>query len=309
VTAGAADGPALSVVVGLIAGRVDCLETCLEALSGQNGAVKLEILVPWDDPVAPVTGLAARFPAVRFLHAAGLDSAAARAGASREHHDTLRTIGLRAARGPVVALTEDHARVAGDWARALLDALERHPEAGAVGGAVDCDNDGALYRAVYYCDFGRYRNPLTEGPAWFVSDSNVAYRREALDLVADAWAGDYHETAVHDALVRAGRTLVLTPAAVVWQKRRGLTFGMALKERWVWARSYAGTRVHGRGLAARLPLAAGTPLLPFLLTWRIVRRAMHGGWGGEILPLVPLLLLLHTAWAAGECAGYLTGTP
>ena len=95
--------PVFSVVVGLISGRTEDLAECLQALRGQADAPSMEILVPYDDPCADVTRLKAGFPEARFLHADGLDSAAARAGASREHHDTLRTIGLRAVRGRYVA--------------------------------------------------------------------------------------------------------------------------------------------------------------------------------------------------------------
>ena len=152
------------------------------------------------------------------MHADGLDSASARAGASREHHDTLRTIGLRAARGRYVALTEDHAVAARGWAQALTQALEAHPRVAAFGGAVDCGTDRLLNWAVYFCDFGRYQNPLREGPAHYVSDSNVAYRREALEAVRDAWQSDYRETVVHRALIDAGYQIWLTPKAEVAQR-------------------------------------------------------------------------------------------
>lgn len=301
--------PALSVVVGLIAGEVACLRRCLAALSQQRPAVDCEILVPFDRPVEAVARLAPEFPSVRFLPVEGLDSAKARAGASREHHDTLRTVGLRAATASAVALTEDHAHVAPDWCAAMLEGLSRFPEAGAVGGAVDCDSDRAVNWAVYFCDFGRYQNPVPEGPASFVSDSNVVYRRAALDAVRDAWTDDYHETAVHDALARSGHGLVLTPRAVVWQARPDLTLTTALRERYVWARSYAGTRVRGRGLASRLPLAAGTPLLPFLLTLRLARTGASRGHAARFVRVAPLVFLLNVVWSAGELVGYLTGRP
>lgn len=302
--------PSLSVVVALISGKRNDLQRCLRALSGQTGPVTLDIIVPFDDPCADVTDLSAEFPHVRFLHATGLDTAAARLGGSREHHDALRTIGLRAASAELVALTEDHAHAADTWCRELVAALERHPRAAAVGGAVECDSDRLLNWAVWFCDFGRYQNPLPEGPSEFVSDSNVAYRRSALDRVSSAWADDYHETAVHWAMIDAGFELCTTPRVIVWQARSGLVLGGALHERYVWARSFAGTRARLITPPRRWMLALLSPALPLVMTWRAFdttrRRGRHLA---RFLRVLPLILLLQLFWALGEFVGYVTADP
>lgn len=303
------DAPRLSVVPALISGKKDDLRRCLRALHDQSVRVPVEIVVPYDAPCAEVATLASEFPDVRFVRADGLDTAAARAGASREHHDTLRTIGLRAATGDVVALTEDHAHAARTWCEEMVAALERHPRAGAVGGAVECDSEHLLNWAVWFCDFGRYQNPLAEGPAPFVSDSNVAYRRTALEAVAASWADDYHETAVHEAMVAAGLDTCTTPRVVVWQARSGLSLGEALRERFVWARSYAGTRARLVG-GRRWILAFLTPALPLVMTWRLFDVTRRRGRNrGRFLRALPLILLLQTRWAMGELVGYVTARP
>lgn len=300
----------VSVVVALISGRTDDLERCLAALGRQENVSSLEILVPYDEPCRDVTRLAARFPHVTFIALQGVDTSGARAGASREHHDLLRTLGLHEARGRYVILTEDHAWADPRWCAALIDALERNPRAACVGGAVDWGGRSLLSYAVYLCDFGRYQNPVPEGPAAFVSDSNVCYRREALNEIADTWRKQYQETIVHGALARRGHELHLTPHAVVWQGRSGLTWRAALRERVVWGRSYAGSRVAGASLARRLPLAILTPALPFLLTWRYLRGALSRGRhrGRTIAAALPVFVL-SLWWSAGELAGYLSGRP
>jgi len=307
----AESAPELSVVVALISGSSSDLERCLAALRAQEGAPPFEILVPYDAPCAGSLALRERFPEARFLELAGVDTRAARAGASREHHDALRTLGLRAARGRRIILTEDHAHAEPRWCAGLLQALADHPRAGCLGGAVECGAPGLLAYAVYLCDFGRYQNPLPESRAWYVSDSNVCYRREALEEVADAWrrdGTDYHETIVHGALAARGWELRLTPRVVVWQARGGLTLRRALKERLVWGRSFAASRVAGAPLARRLFRAALTPLLPFVLTARLLRGALaRRRSAGRALLAAPLLLLLNTVWSLGELAGYVTG--
>lgn len=302
--------PKLSVVVGLISGKVDDLARCLQALHEQVDPPTLEILVPYDDPCQDVTALAERYPEVRFLHAEGLDTAAARAGGSREHHDTLRTLGLKAARGHYIALTEDHAVQEPRWCAGLVRLLDEHPQVAAIGGAVECGTDRALNWAVYYCDFGRYQNPLPQGPAEFVSDSNVVYRREALEAIRDVWEDDYHETLVHWKLVELGHEIWLTPDVEVAQTRGDLRLGEALRERYVWGRSFAGTRVSGQSLPRRLLYACFSPLLPLLMTARMGRGALRRRRHlGKFLRAKPLILLLTGVWALGECVGYLTGRP
>ncbi len=302
--------PELSIVIGLISGKTPDLERCLAALDAQVDLPSHEVLVPWDAPCAGSLALQAKFPRTRFLELKGVDTSAARAGGSREHHDTLRTLGLRAARGRHVVLTEDHAHAEPGWCAGLLAALADHPKAGCVGGAVECGGKGLLAFAVYLCDFGRYMNPLAEGPAWYVSDSNVCYRRSVLEEVAESWRGDYHETLVHGAIAARGHELRLTPRVVVWQTRTGLTLGEALRERWVWGRSYGGSRVAGAGLGKRLVYAAMTPLLPFVLTLRLLKGALgKRRFVARTLLAAPLLLLLSTVWASGELVGYLSGRP
>jgi GT2 family glycosyltransferase len=297
----------MSVVVALIAGTRTALARCLQDLAGQTGVNRIEVLVPYDETVADVIALAADFPSVQFLRAEGLETAAARAGASREHHDTLRTIGLRAARAPIIALTEDHARLPADWCAGLLAALDQHPSAGAAGGAVDPGRSDRLALGVYFCDFGRYQSPVPEGPAWFVSDSNVAYRRDALVAVAASWRDDYHETIVHDALRAAGWELRLTPRVVVRQQRDDLRAGPSLRERFVWGRSYASSRVRTIGAGTRLALALTAPVLAIVLTARSWRTAAARGRGREFRRALGWIGLLNASWAVGEWAGYLTG--
>ncbi len=301
--------PVLTVVVGLISGRTPDLDRCLAALEAQKGAPALEMLVPYDEPCRDVLRLADRYPAVRFIPLDGIDTREARAGATREHHDLLWTLGIRQARGRFIVLTEDHAYAHPDWCASLIDVLDRHPAAACAGGAIEWEAGSRLSYAVYLCDFGRYQNPVLEGPAAFVSDSNVCYRRDALDAIADVWQGPYQEAVVHGALTRKGLEIRLTPRAIVWQGRRGLTWRAALRERFIWGESYAAGRVAGWPFARRLVLAALTPALPFILTWRLIDGAKRRGREvGRVWRTAPALLALLAAWSCGELAGYLGGS-
>jgi len=297
--------PILSVVIAIIAGGKGTMESCLSALAPATSGV--EYLAPYDDRLDGVEELSARFPWVRFIDARGMVNAGRFGEASREHHDILRSIGLREARGGIVALIEDHGRTAPGWCEAVIEA-HRGPEA-AIGGAVENGVDRLLNWAVYYCDFGRYQNPVPEGPAEFLSDSNVSYKREALEEVREHWEEAYHETSVNWELRRRGKQLRLDRRMAAYQTRCGLRLLPALRERYVWGRSFAGTRVREIGAARRAIMTCLSFLLPAVLTLRIVRQAVSRGRHlNRLAAALPLILLLETIWAAGELVGYVTGS-
>ena len=298
----------LSIVIALISGKTDDLERCLESLASQTFDGNFEIIVPYDPPCANVCCLHERFPSVRFHAADHLDTATARQGAAREHHDSLRTIGIRAAMGRVIALTEDHAVAMDGWCQQMVDLLDQQKEVVAIGGSVDCRSRNILRHAVYLCDFGRYQNPLREGSSEYVSDSNVFYETEALRSIEYTWRNDYHETLVHDALAAGPGEIWLTPRTTVFQERTHLTIRMALQERFVWARSYAGTRVNVMSAQRRLIMIVLSFLLPPLMTLRIYKGLMERDrLSLRTLALLPLILLLQTFWGLGEFTGYVTG--
>jgi hypothetical protein len=301
--------PELTVVVALVSGSREHLHACLTALEAQRFP-GLEILVPYDEPVADVTSLRSEFPGVEFIHAEGLDTAAARSGSSREHHDSIRTIGLRHARGRVVAMLEDVGLADPGWCRGLLDAFERHLEASAVGGGMGCASARLINRAVWLADFWRYQEPVAESTSPFLSDANIAYRREVLESVSDVWEDDFHETVVNGALLERGHQIWLIPAATIYQQRGQLGWGEALRERYVWGRSFGGTRVKGVPLSKRLVYALFCPVLPLLLASRAMRIAWRrGSFWSACLPVLPVLLLLFIVWSCGEMVGYLSGQP
>lgn len=298
--------PELSVIVAIIAGGSAAMTGCLTALEPSALELRAECIVPYDDRLDSVTALAQRFPWVRFVDARSTVDASKFGDFSREHHDILRAIGLNLASGKIVALLEDHAAPSPGWCRAMIEA-HRGPEA-AIGGAVENGVDRLLNWAVYLCDFGRYQNPVPTGPAEFLSDSNISYKRHVLEQVRHLWQNAFHETPLNWELRKRGELLRLDPGMIVYQARSGLRFGPALRERFVWGRSFAGTRAKGMSLAQRGIFCGLSFLLPVVLTLRIVRLALNKRRHlNRIIPALPLVLLLQTFWAAGELAGYLTG--
>jgi len=303
--------PELSVVVTVTSGGhhvEDCLKVLLAQLDAAD-APRVEILVPVDASVSGLAGWAERFPSVRFPEVPGETPSADDPGSAHLAYDRRRATGLAAARAPILALTEDHARPAPDWCRSILAAHRRLPHA-ALGGAIDNASHETLTWAVYFSDFGRYQSPLPEGPAAYVSDVNVSYKRAPLLEVATSWRGTYHETAVHAALKARGGTLWRVPEITVQQARGKLSLGPVLRERFAWGRLYAGKRAHEEPPGKRWLVALGAPLLPPLLLARQLRHTVARGRNlRPFLRALPALTLLLCWWSAGEAVGLWTGRP
>lgn len=302
-----ASGPALSVVVAPTGARGAFLAGALAALAAQRGAPAFEVIVPVDASIAHAD-LAARFPDVRFLAVDGTAelSRSPDPGLAHEAIDLRRSAGLAAARGALVALTDEHARPRSDWCAQIAAQHAQSPRA-AIGGAIENDRDRALNWALFFYDAGRYQNPLDEGPAPFVSDLNVAYRRDALERVR-AWQPKYHETGLHEALRAAGETTALSRALVVGVDRGAMSLRDALRERVGWARLYAGRRAREVAPHVRALLCVGAPALALLLLARQARLAFaRGRHRGAFLRALPLLALLDLAASYGELLGYATG--
>lgn len=297
--------PWLSVVVAQISGRPEHLEACLASLTAQVAPPRMEIIVACDTRIGDVARFQGLFPSVQFLPPKRIPRAAL-SGWNREHHDELRALGLRHARGDIIALIQDDCIPCSRWCATLVK--EHAAPHAAVGGAIENRPTGLLNWAIYFCDFGRYQNPVRRGPAPYVSDCNIAYKRRALEQTAELWKDAYHEASINRALQEAGETLWLSPDVVVWQHREKMGLTTALRERYVWARSYAGTRVAEAEPGKRFFYTSFALVLPLLMLGRAIVTILRKQRNvSRFILAFPLMVLLTVVWSWGEFIGYLTG--
>jgi hypothetical protein len=301
--------PELSVVVAIVSdtteshSKVVHLAGCLDALKRQVAPPAMEIIVPYHPRVRGIDGLRHRFPAVNFILINDLKTYTGQGG-SREHHDELRARGLAAARGKIIGLIEDHARPDPHWCAQVAKAHQQ--DYVVIGGAIENGIDRPLNWAVFYCDFFRYQNPVPEAESLFVSDANATYKRSALESIRPVWQEVFHETAVNQALTSRGEKLALSPHPIVYQYRSSLKLGSALRERFIWGRSYAATRSKLLGTGKRTIYAALSPALPPMLLLRMALTVMKKGRHiGTFLKTLPLTAMLTASWSLGEFTGYL----
>jgi len=218
----------------------------------------------------------------------------------------MRALGFDASRGEVVAVIEDHVLVPPDWARRIVSAYRQGED--VVGGSV---SNAATRRVVdwaaFLCEYSHLLPPLEAGPAETLTGNNTMYRRTLLQRYRIETRAGRWEDYLHHALRRDGITLVCHPEIVVAHKKH-YTVTEYFKQRYLYARSYAGQRVADASLASKAYYAAASLALPPVLFVRIVSRvARKRRHRVELLKSLPLIALFSIGWAGGELTGTLMG--
>jgi len=286
--------PALSVVVPSVNGWQD-LCGCLEALETTAKDLELEVLIADRCGGELPSRIAARFPGMRVLHAA-----------PGTPIPDLRSMAFDAARGDAVAVIEDHVLVPPDWARRLVDALGHGEE--IVGGAVaNAATERTVDWAAFLCEYSHLLPPLPPGSAKTLAGNNIVYRRSVLERYRAVTRAGRWEDHLHDALRRDGLSLVCHPEIQVAHKKHYAVWEY-VDQRFLYARSFAATRLEDRSRVARVGYAVAALALPPLLLVRIVARVgARRRYRRVLVKSLPLLALFVLAWAAGEVVGALAG--
>jgi len=108
-------------------------------------------------------------------------------------------------------------------------------------------------------------------------------------------------------LRRHGVTLLMRPEITVGHKKH-YTIGEYLSQRYLYSRSYAGSRFAQASGLRRAVAGIAAVALPPVLLFRIFRRVFskgHHRW--ELVKSLPLLSVFVCAWAAGEAVGAMAG--
>lgn len=219
----------------------------------------------------------------------------------------LRRHAYAAARGQIVAVTEDHCHVAEDWVERIIAAHGRHPEAGAIGGAVLNGTDTKLVDwAAFFLTQGPYMPPLGNGLADRVSGpANVSYKRRVIERLR---GDDEHGLIDFLELPRAleGEKLVDDDSIRVLHHQSQGFWGTSLAE-FDNGRTIAGYRRRQmtRGDWVRV---LSSPVLPLYRTWRALRIVSHKEHPpGKLLAAAPAHVWFQYCAMVGELLGYAGG--
>ena len=287
------DEQTVTVVVVAIC-NLQNIERTLLSLRAQHEAPHFDVVVAADPRLGSLDKLKAKFSDVRFF--------------SREGCRTpieLAALGLKAARGDRILLTEDSCLPDPFWVRSL--ALSPYVGRGAVGGVIEAgDSVSAAMWAFYYVDFFRYMSPSASGRSPTLSVCNVAYLRSDLNAIYDLWKDGFLETDVHNALREKFGPLEICKGAVV-RVRRNVRFRDAVYERYAFGRLFGSARVAHATKGRRAYFSAFSPALPVLLMGRMTAKAMRNSQTrGKFVKSLPSLVTMIAAWSWGEWLGYVT---
>jgi hypothetical protein len=223
----------------------------------------------------------------------------------------LRAAGMAAARGEIVAVTEDHCQVRPDWCERVIEAHRRWPQAAVIAGAVE---NGATARLIDWATFfvsnGAWLLPIPTGVRESVSgQANVSYKRRALP---ERYPGvGVVEEDLQRELRARGEMLVADDGMVV-DHVQSLGVRGTLAINFHNGRCQAGFARACLTAAERRRRIAAMALAPVRIgagTGRIVLRIAirKGRHRREALLAAPLVALILTAHVAGEAMGLLRG--
>ena len=295
VGAAQAERPPLSIVVATTEGW-PYARTVLESFRGEAEQLGAEIIIA-DGSGRPVPSPAEIGPNTRWL-ALRLDSVF-----------KLFAAGLREARGDIVATTEDHCTVRSGWCAAILRAHAEHPEAVAIGGAIENGSTGSLLDwASYFITQGPHMAPLGRRQVTTTTnEADLSYKRPAVEALRDGDRLGFMAILHNRRLAQAGHTLRVDDRLVV-DHHQAIGVWPTTIIHFHNGRSIAGFR-RERGMATEdwIRLAAAL-LIP---AWRTT-RALRSGWSkgrlrGTLLASLPWALWLEYCQGVGHLVGYATG--
>lgn len=217
----------------------------------------------------------------------------------------MRALGLAAARGRWVALTESFCEPAAGWAAALRRCLAEQRGA-AVGGPVDRRGGRATDWASTFCEYGRFLPGSAAGPVDDLPGINVAYDLARVRRALGGLPEEIYEYELHARLRASGEILWQEPAAMLYDASHP-RLGAAMRSQRHHGRLHGSRRAAEVSIAERLLRCGATPLVPALLFARTARVARSRERGKAFLRASFCLALLLCAWALGEGQGYLAG--
>ncbi|MDF2773482.1 MAG: hypothetical protein K0S86_2979 [Geminicoccaceae bacterium] len=219
--------------------------------------------------------------------------------------DEARARGVRAARAPIVAFTEDHSFPQPGWAAALVAAFS--DGVSVVGPVVENANPGsAVSWANFLLEYGEWMPPGRPHGHAHLPGHNSAYRRDVLLALDDRLTRMIEaESVLHWALAGDGHRLAQEPRAVT-RHTNFSRFTPSVELRYHLGRQFAARRSGQWSVARRAAYAVAFPLVALVRVARVARL----GIGSRDLPAIakalPTVAAMVTVSSVGEAVGYVT---
>ena len=213
---------------------------------------------------------------------------------------------VRVARGPIVAMVENHAFPLRGWAEALVKA-HRGPWVG-ICPQVEIFNPGTVYsRAERLIDYGNWVGHDTSVEIERLPWHNASYKRRALmqyDSELESLLEPEEE--LQRRLRSRGHRFYVEARAKVLHVSDSVARS-AYKASFRRGRGFAAARSRDWSLGRKVAYVVCSPVFPFRRLLQLRDNCRRFRKRHPILPLIPAVLGLLVTTAVGECAGYLFG--
>jgi glycosyltransferase involved in cell wall biosynthesis len=285
----------VSVVIASGAGG-DFLFRCLDSLRGQAKEESAEVIVVDRCGGEKLARVEMEYPFVTVVPTDPKD---------RLSVPELRAMGVKKAKGEIVATIEEHCVAPPHWLHTILTSFQE--EDVAIGGPI-CDRDYDRIRdwVVYFSEYHNYLPPWEEGERYSLNGANIAYRRQKLLDHQEILPSGYWEVVLHPQLASEGFFRSVPHMGVY--HTGPFNYGYYLTQRYLLSRVWGAMQREKVSFMGRLVYLIIAPILPFLLLARIARRVSKSGHRvGKFFIAFPLLVGVAIAYVWGEWLGYLTG--
>lgn len=291
---------AASPVVSVIIASYNSSHTIgrtLDSLSSQEGSVDFEIIVVDSSSNEDTRQVVDSYAHVRLIRAEG-----------RRYPGEARNIGVRAARGNILAFTDADCSVKPDWITQILHVHKCGHS--VIGGMVDNGNPEKLFGWVYYfCKFSLWLPGKSDRRVDEIPTTCLSMQREIFFRYGPFAEGCYGSDGLFQWRASREEGQPFLSAKISVNHQNFWRVSKVLAKLFQHGRDYAIHRASdGDWTQARALIYAGSlPLLPLLLhlkfTLRIAKTQMYFG---RFLIMTPLLMTGICSWAVGETAGYLS---
>jgi len=288
--------PALSAIV-IIPDTYDTVRNTMKHLQSQTAAKQMEIVIV--KPTRLQIGLDEvdlnHFHSWRIVELDKVTSIARGFAA-----------GIKGARAPIVALTEDHSYPDEKWAE-LFIAAHQNPRA-VVGPSMRNGNpDNMLSWADFYQAYGEWTPPISSGPVRLLPGHNSSYKRgillefgEELEILMEA------ESVLHRRLQAKGYELYLESGTCTSHLNFN-TWSSWMPKRYYSGRQFASTWANSWSWQRRLLFTVASPLVPWIRLLRVQRNVRRSQSLGFLLRLLPFMLTGLLMEGVGHMMGYAAG--
>ncbi len=286
--------PKFSVIIASVNGLPTIAE-CLKSIENQECRHDAEIIVVDSTTDGTAEHIRENFPKVKLIKSAG------KVGVPE-----LRAIGMKAAGGDFLIVTEDHCIAPANWFSEFQTAHEKGYA--VIGGAIENGCQRRLIDwATFLCEYSAFMPPIAAGETEFVAGNNVSYKRTVIEQIPDDIKTNYWEYFLQAELRRKNINFLAVPSIVVNHKKE-FDFFYFLSQRFHYSRSFAAMRRRKSSVAQQIFYLFYAPIAPFHLTWRIVQNVRRKKRNRrELLLSLPMLFIFMLVYAFGEFIGQIFG--